>query len=86
MINLPIDQIISLIGAAAILAAYMANTFGWMDSRSPVYHGLNFVGALMLTYTATVGHQWGFIVLEGTWSVVSFLGLLQAYGALGPKA
>ena len=86
MMALPIDQIISLIGAALILAAFMSNTFGWVTAQSRIYQVLNLFGALMLTYTATVGHQWGFIVLEGTWSVVSFYGLLQAMGALGPKA
>lgn len=86
MINLPIDQIISLIGAALILLAYMGNTFRWMNTESTLYHGLNLAGALMLTYTATVGHQWGFIVLEGVWSVVSFAGLMQAMGTSSPKA
>jgi hypothetical protein len=40
----------------------------------------------LLTATATIGHQYGFIVLEGTWSVVSFIGVLQSMGALGPRA
>jgi hypothetical protein len=83
---LPPDQIVSLIGAFFILIAFMGNQFGWMNAQAIGYQVLNLVGALILTATATMGHQYGFIVLEGTWSVVSFIGVLQSMGALGPKA
>jgi hypothetical protein len=86
VISLPIDQIISLVGAFLILIAFMGNQFGWMNAQSMGYQVLNLVGALLLTATATIGHQYGFIVLEGTWSVVSFIGVLQSMGALGPRA
>lgn len=83
---LPPDQIVSLIGAFFILIAFMGNQFGWMNAQAIGYQVLNLVGALLLTATATMNHQYGFIVLEGTWSVVSFIGVLQSLGALGPKA
>jgi hypothetical protein len=83
---LPPDQIASIIGAFMILIAFMGNQFGWMNAQAIGYQVLNLVGALILTATATIGHQYGFIVLEGTWSVVSFIGVLQSLGALGPKA
>jgi hypothetical protein len=83
---LPPDQIVSIIGAFFILIAFMGNQFGWMSAQAIGYQVLNLVGALLLTATATIGHQYGFIVLEGTWSVVSFIGMLQSMGALGPKA
>ena len=83
---LPLDQIISLVGAALILAAFVGNTFNWITSQSVPYQGLNLVGAALLTVTAVINVQWGFIVLEGVWTVVSLIGLVQATRAPGVKA
>ena len=81
--SLGIDQIVSLIGAFLILVAFAANTFEWLDSRSNVYQVLNLLGASALTYTAVVGRQYGFIILEGTWAIVSLVALGQAALAAG---
>ena len=83
---LPLDQIISLVGAALILAAFVGNTFNWITSQSVPYQGLNLVGAALLTVTAVINVQWGFIVLEGVWTVVSLIGLVQATRAPSVKA
>lgn len=72
-----IDQIISLIGAFLILAAFAGNIFEKINNNSAAYHWLNLVGAGCLTYTAVVGQQWGFILLEGTWTLVSLYGLVR---------
>lgn len=74
---LPIDQLISLLGAALILAAFAANVFEKLNNQSAAYHWLNLVGAGCLTYTAIVGRQWGFILLEGVWTLVSVYGLVR---------
>lgn len=77
---LPIDQLISLVGAALILAAFAANVFEKLNNQSPAYHVLNMLGAGFLTYTAVVGSQWGFILLEGVWTLVSIYGLVRVLG------
>jgi hypothetical protein len=76
--SLPTDQIVSLVGAAMILAAFAATSFERLDLKSRSYLALNFVGASLLLYTAWVGDQWGFVVLEVSWALVAGIGLVRA--------
>jgi hypothetical protein len=70
-------QVISLIGAAMLLVAYWANQRGWMDRRDRWYSALNFVGSALLAWVAVADQRWGFIVLEGTWALISLPPLLR---------
>jgi hypothetical protein len=72
-----LTQIISLLGAALILAAYVAPQLGWMRPGSTAYNALNIVGSGLLAYVAIVESQYGFIALEGVWAVVSLYALLR---------
>ena len=65
------DQAVSLVGAIMILAAYAGNQMGWLDRLHPAYSWLNVLGALVLTVVAFRAQQWGFVLLEGVWTVVS---------------
>lgn len=65
-------QFISLIGAAMILGAYFAYQRGFMGGReSRWFNVLNFAGAALVTVSAVAVRQWGIVVLEGTWSLLS---------------
>jgi hypothetical protein len=48
-------QVISVVGALAILLAYAANQFGWTDASNLWYQLVNFVGATILTVVAVIG-------------------------------
>jgi hypothetical protein len=74
-------QIISLLGAALILVAYVAPQLGRMRPGSTVYNALNLVGSALLAYVAIVESQYGFIVLEAVWAVVSLYALLRPRAA-----
>jgi hypothetical protein len=74
---LPADQIVSLVGALLILSAFVLSTFDRLSPKSAAYLWLNFVGAAGLTFTAVVGRQYGFVLLEGTWALVAGVGLLR---------
>jgi hypothetical protein len=70
-------QILSSIGAVLILIAYIGHQMKWMDSEKPTYNLLNTVGAAILAYVAMRPLQVGFVVLEGTWTVISIYALYR---------
>jgi hypothetical protein len=69
-------QLISVLGALAILVAYAANQFGWIKPSQLSYTVANFVGAGILTAVAIVDRQIGFVLLQGGWTLVSLWGIL----------
>jgi hypothetical protein len=69
------DQIVQILGALLILAAYAAAQFGALNQRSRVYLALNLVGSAVLAVLAWHEDQWGFLLLEGVWALVSVWGI-----------
>jgi hypothetical protein len=68
-------QMISVLGALAILGAYAASQFGLVDRSKLSYQVANFLGSAVLTVVAVIAHQPGFILLEGAWALVSLWGI-----------
>jgi len=71
-----LDQLVSLAGAAMVLAAYLALQRGWMRREDRAYNALNLLGSMLLTYVAVKDRRAGFIVLEGAWALLSLPGTL----------
>jgi hypothetical protein len=71
-----VDQVIQVIGALLILAAFAANQRGRLATDSQLYLGLNLGGSLILCVLAISSGQIGFVLLEGVWAIVSGWGLL----------
>jgi hypothetical protein len=71
-------QVISVLGALAILGAFAANLFGWIQPSNLWYSVANFLGSAVLTVVAVIDQQLGFLLLEGTWALVSLWGILSA--------
>jgi hypothetical protein len=71
-------QVISVLGALAILGAFAANLFGWIQPSNLWYSVANFLGSAVLTVVAVVDQQLGFRLLEGTWALVSLWGIFSA--------
>ena len=68
-------QLISVLGALAILGAYAASQFGFVDASKLSYQVANFLGATALTVVAVIAWQLGFILLEGAWALMSLWGI-----------
>jgi hypothetical protein len=76
-VEVPVLQVISVFGSLAILAAFVANQRGWISPSQLSYAAANFVGAAILTVVAIVDQQVGFILLQGTWTLVSLIGIVR---------
>ena len=72
------DQLIQVVGALLILAGFAAVQFERMRPDSRLYLALNLVGSAILAVLAWVETQWGFLLLEGVWAIVSAWGLWVA--------
>ena len=68
-------QLISVLGALAILGAYAASQFGLVDASKLSYQVANFLGSAVLAVVAVIAWQPGFILLEGAWALVSLWGI-----------
>jgi hypothetical protein len=72
-------QIISILGALAILGAFAANQCGWINPSRLTYTLANFVGAAILTAVAIMDRQTGFMLLQGAWTLVSLVGMVAIF-------
>lgn len=64
-------QLLQIAGAALILIAFLLAQAGRLDQHSYPYLLLNVGGSALLAVLAAAERQWGFLLLEGAWSLVS---------------
>ena len=74
-------QIVQIFGALLILSAFVGSQANRLDQRSIMYLALNAGGSAILTVLGWIEHQWGFVLLEGVWTVVSVYGLTRLFAA-----
>jgi membrane-bound ClpP family serine protease len=73
------NQVIQISGAVLILAGFILAQLQLLSHTSRWYLLLNLAGSAMLTVIALFDNQWGFVLLEGTWAVVSGVSLAKSY-------
>ena len=69
-------QAVQLVGAFLILIAYTLAQVGTLTPRGTPFLLLNLAGALRLAGSAWHEEQWGFLLLEAAWAIVSAAGLV----------
>jgi hypothetical protein len=73
---------LELAGAVLILAGFTLAQLRLLDQHSLVYLVLNLVGSFVLAVIAWVDLRWGFLLLEGVWSIVSAVSLVSLLGVI----
>jgi ABC-type uncharacterized transport system permease subunit len=79
-------QAVSVLAALAVLVAYAANQLGLIGPSNLSYTLLNLFGALILASIAVIEAQWGFLLQEGVWTLVSLLALVKLLKSAGKDA
>jgi len=73
------NDIIGTVGVGLILLAYFCNTFGWINGKSKLFFLLNIAGGGLASYASLLINYWPFVILEGTWFLVSVIGLVKNF-------
>ena len=71
------SPIFQIVGALFILTAFVLSQMRRLAPDSLAYLSLNFIGSLILAVLAAIDRQWGFLLLEGVWAVVSAVGIIS---------
>jgi hypothetical protein len=79
-------QLVQIGGSLLILAAFAASQAGRLPIDSQLYLALNFIGSAILAVLAWIDQQWGFLLLEFVWALVSLYSLLQLMRGGTPTA
>jgi hypothetical protein len=66
-------------GTAAILAAYAANSFGWLVNTDAAYQLLNLTGALGVAWVCWHKRTWQAFWLESIWAAIAVVALVRSF-------
>ena len=72
------NDIIGSVGVALILFAYFLNTERLIQVNGKLFFVMNIIGAALACYASYLITYWPFVILEGTWVLVSIYGLMRA--------
>jgi len=79
-------QIVQVAGSLLILVAFVASQKGRLATTSMPYLVLNLVGSAVLAVLAALHHEYGFLLLEGVWAIVSAAGVAALLRGRTPVA
>lgn len=76
-------EALQVIGALLVLAGFAGTQVVWLSQKSVTYLLINAIGAGILAVLAFLEEQWGFLLLEGVWTIVAVVGLIRTIA--GPR-
>ncbi len=79
-------QVLSITGALLILFPFGASQLRRWPIHSLPYQLLNLIGSAILTGVAVVERQYGFLLLEIVWAIMSFFGVLAVIRGSGSES
>jgi hypothetical protein len=71
------NDFIGTLGVALILLAYFLNTFKLLPKDGKLFYTLNTIGGALACYAAYLLPYIPFVILEGSWTLVSIYGLMR---------
>jgi hypothetical protein len=77
-------DVVQIAGSLLVLAAFVAALGGRTRQSSYAYLAANAIGSAVLAGTAVMGGEWGFLLLEGVWALVSVHSIVRK--AVGTSA
>jgi hypothetical protein len=77
-------QVLSLAGALTILIPFTASQLRRLRVHTVAYQLPNLIGSATLAAIAVVERQYGFVLLEGVWAIMSGVGLLNVLRGAAP--
>ena len=72
-----LSSVMAYSGMVCILAAFILETRGRLDSRGGVYLWMMIAGSALLAIRAAHMAEWAFLILEAVWCVAAIIALLQ---------
>jgi hypothetical protein len=72
------NDIIGGIGVFITLLAYFLIIFNFIDKDGVLFFMMNIIGAGLACYASLLINYWPFVVLEGTWTLISIVGLIKS--------
>jgi len=75
---MPLADLVSGLGVLLILIPFFMTTLSWMSDKSMIYFLLNLFGGLLAFWGSILVKSVPFAVLEGTWTLVAFFGLVKS--------
>jgi hypothetical protein len=71
-------DIIGTIGVGLILIGYFLNIFSLIKKDGVLFYVLNILGGAIACFSSYLIRFWPFVILEGTWAIISVIGLLKS--------
>ena len=73
------NDLTGTIGVGIILIAYFLNMFSYIPNNGKLFYLLNIIGASIACFASYLINYIPFVILEGTWALVSVVGLVKSY-------